>query len=346
MFDEMIGWERMLEAWRLAAKGKRYKTDVLCFGQRWEEELIELQHLLLWDEWRPRPMRRFTVHRPKTRLIEAPDFRDRIVHHLLSLACEPLFERRFVAHSFACRKGRGTHAARAHVVAMLRQAQRRWGRVYVLQCDVRQFFPSIDHEMLLCRIGRVVQDERVMQIWRRAILRDDQATGLPIGALTSQMSGNVYLDPLDHWIKDDLGCPYYARYMDDFLILGPHKGRLQELRTAIAQRLANADRLMLHPKSQVYPASQGVDFCGYRSWASHALPRKRNLVAARKRLRRLAQRHAAGEIGPERLEASLASFEGYTKHCDGARTTASILAEVEETLGQPLHQALNRKEAA
>lgn len=336
LWDAMVSWDCLVEAYRRCAKGKRYKGEALRFGVRWEEELIELQQLLLWDMWRPRPMRSFSVYRPKTRLIEAPDFRDRIVHHALAMACEPLFERRFIAQSYACRKGKGTHKATAHVQAMLRDARKRWGRVYVLQCDVRKYFPSIDHQRLLRQISRAISDPKVLQVWWRSIERTDQASGLPVGSLTSQMAGNAYLDPFDHWIKDDLGFRHYARYMDDWIVLGPCKAALHDLREEVRQRLATELALTLHPKSRVYPASEGVDFCGYRTWTTHILPRKRNLLAARRRLRRLGQRYAAGEVGRDRIDATVASFLGYTKHCSAGRSAASILAELEDAMGCPL----------
>lgn len=336
LWGAFYAWDTLVAAYKRCARGKRYKGEVLRFDMRWEEELIRLQQLLLWDMWRPRPMRSFSVHRPKTRLIEAPDFRDRVVHHALALVCEPLFERRFIAHSYACRPGKGTHRATAHIQSMLRDARRRWGRVYVLQCDVRKFFPSIEHDRLLSTIERVVADRRVLNVWRRAIERDDQATGMPVGSLTSQLAGNVFLDPLDHWVKDGLGVRHYARYMDDWVILGPDKDGLHDLREAIRERLASDRGLTLHPKSRVYAATEGVDFCGYRTWTTHILPRKRNLTAARRRLRRLGQRYASGEIGRERVDATVASFLGYTKHCAGARSTASIMAELEDAMGEPL----------
>ena len=329
LWDEIISWDNLLAAYREARAGKRYKPDVMRFHRQWEERLLNIHNHLIWDTWQPSPFSAFPVFEPKERLIEAPVFADRVVHHALHRVVEPLFERRFIAHSYACRKGKGTHASAATVQRLLRRAQARWGRTYVLQADISKYFPHIRHDRLLQQIARVIRDRRVIDLWHR-IIRDhgQNGVGLPIGALTSQLSANIYLDALDHHVTDQLGHGLYARYMDDWLILGPDKAALWRLLDHLRAWLSEELGLVLNPKTAIYPAAQGIDFAGYRTWTTHILPRQRNVRRARRRLRALAAGHAAGRVSLEEMQSSAASFKGYMKHCQGRRTVEGVLVDI------------------
>lgn len=335
LWEHIISWENLVEAYHETRKGKRYKAEVMRFHRRWEEEILNIHNHLVWESWKPSPFTAFTVHEPKVRLIEAPALTDRIVHHALHRVVEPHFERRFIHHSYACRKGKGTHAAVANVQRMLRRSQAKWGRVYVLQGDIARYFPSIDQHRLIRQLERTIGDRRVLELWKRIIFAQGaDGVGLPIGALTSQLAANVYLDVLDHYVTDDLGYGLYARYMDDWVIMGPDKALLWRLLEHLAQWLDSELGLAINPKSTVYTANQGIDFAGYRTWATHILPRKRNITAARRRLIGLVHGHNDGHVTRDELRSSWASFAGYTKHCQAARTRASIAAEVRERLDE------------
>ncbi|MEX1058522.1 MAG: reverse transcriptase/maturase family protein [Natronospirillum sp.] len=330
LWPELTSWENLLTAWQHARKGKRFKRDVLAFHQHWEEHLIDIQNRLIWGMWEPKPFVSFLVHEPKQRLIEAPRFSDRVVHHALHQVVEPFFERRFIDDSYACRRGKGTHAAVASVQKHLRRAQQNWGQVYVLQADIKGYFHHIQHARLKQQIGRVIGDQKALQLWGQIIdFNGYNATGLPIGSLTSQLSANIYLDALDHHCKDDLGIKHYARYMDDWVILGRSKKELHDLKDHLEHWLYRELGLSLS-KWSVYPASQGVDFAGYRTWATHMLPRKRNIKRARKRIKALAKGYAAGRESPETVRSSMASYIGYTKHCQSHRTVVGLRADIKD----------------
>ena len=195
---------------------------------------------------------------------------------------EPIFERSFIADSYACRKGKGTHAA----VDRCQQFARRFR--YVLKADVQKFFPSLDHEILKGLVARKIKDPDVLWLVDRiidhsnpqeAVLNwfpgDDLFTpserrrGIPIGNQTSQFFANVYLDPLDHFVKDRLGIKGYVRYVDDFLVFSDDKRQLAEVREQIRDFLASL-RLRLHrDKSVVFPAREGIRFLGYRVFPTH-----------------------------------------------------------------------------
>ncbi|MDZ7804352.1 reverse transcriptase/maturase family protein [Thiohalophilus sp.] len=333
LWDELISWDNLVQAYQDARRGKRYKPDVLRFHRHWEERLLNIHNHLVWGSWQPQPFSAFPVYEPKERLIEAPAFADRVVHHALHRIVEPHFERRFIHHSYACRKGKGTHAACHAVQRLLRRGQRRWGKVFVLQADIRRYFPHIRHDRLLQQIRQTISDPRAVDLWAQIITANGaDGVGLPIGALTSQLGANLYLDELDHHVTDHLGHGSYVRYMDDWIILGPDKQQLKAL-------LGNEQTGSVpnwgcgYPNGPIYPAAQGIDFAGYRTWASHIKPRKRNTRRARRRLRQLTAGYTAGRVDLQTLHASAASFVGYTKHCQGRVTMEGILAELSNIYG-------------
>jgi len=330
LWGDIVSWDNLVAAYMNARRGKRFKPDIMRFHLNWEEELLNIHNHLIWGSWQPKPFSAFPVYEPKERLIEAPHFSDRIVHHAMHRVLEPYFERRFIHHSYACRRGKGTHAACAAVQKLIRRAQKRWGRVYVLQGDIRKYFPSIVPDILLRLVRRVIRDERVVDLWERIVrCCGPTQVGLPVGVLTSQLGANVYLDPFDHYVTDDLGYGLYVRYMDDWVILGPSKQELWKLLGHLEEWLQ--DNLCLRlSKYGVYPAAQGVDFAGYRTWSTHILPRKRNTKRARRRIKRLARLCALRCDKQEALRAVKASFWGYTKFCSGATTWKKV---DEETLG-------------
>lgn len=326
LFDEVVSWDNLLAAYHDARKGKRHKPDVSRFHRRWEERVLDLHNHLAWGSWEPSPFSAFPVFEPKHRLIEAPPFHDRVVHHAIHRVVEPHFERRFIDHSYACRKGKGTHQCIFAVQRMLRRAQAKWGDVYVLQGDIASYFPSIHQPTLIRKLERVIGDKRLMSLWRQIIDgQGDGDTGIPIGALTSQLSANVYLDSLDHYVTDDLGFGFYARYMDDWIIMGPSKSAMWALLEHLRGWLRAELHLTVNRKSTVYPAARGVDFAGYRTWTTHILPRKSNVKRARVRLKAIAKR---GDY--DKLAASWASFAGYMKHCRGGVGQAEIFNEIAE----------------
>ena len=326
LWPRVAAWEPLNEAYHRCRKGKRGKPEAVDFHRRWEENLIEIQEHLRHGTWRPAPFSSFPVWVPKYRTIEAPSFRDRVVHHALHAAVNPAFERRFSAQSFACRKGLGTHRAAAHIQRCIRRAEARWGTVWVLQIDMSKYFPSIVHDTLIEQMGRTIGCRRTLGLYELIIRSAGRDRGLPIGALTSQLAGNVYLDPMDHWIQDEIGCREYARYMDDAVIMLASKADARRLLNTLRPMLGDILHLSLS-KALVYPAGQGIDFAGYRVWSTHMLPRRRNIVAARQRLAATAARYRRGLATLDDARAQVSSLAGHLKHCDARRLHEQLLEQ-------------------
>jgi retron-type reverse transcriptase len=329
LWDRFIDFENIYKAYRAAARGKRYRNEALDFKENLEDNLFSIISDLQGDSYLPLPLRQFYVKDPKRRLISAPAFRDRVVHHALVQIIEPIFEKRFVNDNFACRVGRGTHAAMRHLFHCAQLAKRTWGSYYVLKCDVTKFFPSVNHDVLKRIVRRSIRDKRILRLIDVIIQSYESSgqdgTGIPIGALTSQLFANAYLDPMDHYLKETCQVRFYARYMDDFVILHADKAYLHDLLGKIEALLNNELSIHLNPKTGIFPGKHGIDFCGYRIWPTHIKPRKRTVKRAKKRLRKMAALYKTNPKILEHAKASMMSFFGYIKHCSGLKTTKSIL---------------------
>lgn len=326
LFERITDWDNLVAAWREARRGKRKTPEVGRFEADLEANLVSLHEHLLRGTWRPGAPRRFMVRDPKWREITAPPFADRIVHHAIVRVIEPRFERRFISDSYACRRGKGTHAAVMRTQAFLRRAKRRWGTsAYIVKCDVKSYFASIRHDILLGRIQRVIDCPRTLDLLRRVFGGYGfDGMGLPVGALTSQLAANILLDALDHRIKDDWGVREYVRYMDDFILVAPDKPTASRWLAAIGDELAELG-LRLNPKSGYWPIRRGVDFCGYRIWATHIRPRQRAIRGWRLRLRRLASLYRRGAADLMRCRAAVMSMLAIMRWANAQRTTQSLL---------------------
>lgn len=323
LWPRIASFGALHSAFLAASRGKRYMPEVLAFKFRLEENLLDILRRLGSGTWTPGPWSMFRVWEPKERVIHAPSFSDRVVHHALVGAVEPLFERRFIADSFACRRGKGMHAASARLSEMLRRAEGGW----FLKADVSKYFPSVDLDVLLDIVRRTVADERALALLGRC-LHGFPGPGLPIGALTSQLMANVYLDAFDHYVKDVLRVKRYVRYMDDFIIAGYEKRELWDALAECRAFLESRLRLRLNGKTGIAPLSHGVDFCGYRHWATHVLPRRRVVAKAKRTFRALSRKYALGLVSLEDVRPVAASFAGYMKRCSGRRTAESAFAKL------------------
>ncbi len=340
IYPQIHSFENLYLAYRKARKGKRGKVSVAAFEFNQEEELLRLRDELRAEAWQPGAYHSFHIHDPKRRLISAAPFRDRVVHHALCNLLEPFWERRFIFDSYANRTGKGTHRAilRAH------QFARRYK--FVLQCDLEQFFPSIDHALLQAELARYIHDPQTLGLAGRilasgeGVLADEYAPrwfpgdglfaplrprGLPIGNLTSQFWANVYLSPFDHFVMRELRAPAYLRYVDDFLLFGDDKAALWQHAQAIQNRLARL-RLSLHPP-QVYPVATGIPFLGFRLYPSHRRLKRKRGLAFERRFGRLHRRYLAGEMERARLDASARSWAAHAAWGDTTGLRRAVLGK-------------------
>ena len=327
LWDEFVSFRNLYKAYEQARSGgHREDTQVIRFTDNLETNLINLQNHLIWGSWRPDPVYSFKVFEPKERLIQAPSFRDRIVHHAYYRVAGKLFENKMIDQTYACLKDRGPLRAVLQLVEYLQYYPENM-KVYAIKGDVSKFFPSINHAYLNEQVRRTISDKRLLVISDLLIKQNDMEQGLYIGSLPSQLYAGLALTPFDHHMKDYMGHKHYVRYMDDFIIFSDDLPAIRET-MADAVSFLESTGLRINPKSKVIPLTHGVDFCGYRTFRDHLLPRKRNVKNARKRLIRLIGQYDRGDVEIDKIRASLTSFLGYASHCDAYRTTQRLLDEL------------------
>jgi RNA-directed DNA polymerase len=343
LFEQIASFENLWRAFRKASRGKRARPDVAEFEYHLEGWLLRLRQQLLSKRYTPASYRRFTFADPKPRAISAAPFRDRVVHHALCNVIEPIFERRFIGDSYANRVGKGIHAALDRCTYFARRYR------YVLRCDIVQFFPSVDLAILRRILARTIRDDDVLWLCDQIITGgaheltnqytlllfpgDDlfsaaaRSRGLPIGNQTSQFWANCYLNPLDHFIKSNLRCPAYLRYVDDFLLFADDKATLHRWKAAIITFLATHLRLVLHEReSTVAPVITGIPFLGFRVYPDHRRLRRRNGVAFARRLRAMRAQAKVGTLDFPTFSARVRSWIAHVGHGDTWRLRRALLS--------------------
>jgi retron-type reverse transcriptase len=329
IWSQLVCFENLLQAFRKARLGKRGRLGVAEFELDLEKNLFALQRELEEGRYQPGAYRLFTIYERKPRVIAAAPFRDRVVHHAVLNLIEPLFDRAFISDSYACRRGKGVHLAVDRYQA--------WAQTYryALKMDVRQYFPSIDHDLLKEKLRRRLKDPRALALLDRIIDGSpsgnhgpwyfpgddlftpfDRHVGIPIGNLTSQFFANLYLDDLDHYIKQVLHVRPYLRYVDDMVVLDHDKNRLADIRAAVRDRLA-ADHLVLHPhKAHITHVADGLNLLGYVVYPRRRRLRNDNGHRFARKLRRMAQAYGTGWLEWCKVVASTQSWIGHAKHAD------------------------------
>lgn len=338
LWEEIVTFENMYDAYLEARKGRRYRSEVMSTAKRLELILHQLIFELNVGEWRPAKYYEFECRTEvKRRTINAPTFRDRIVHHSIDRVIRPLFERKYIFDSYACRLGKGTHAACTRLQHFLRQAGASGKRVYVLQADISKYYPSISHDVLKEELRRTIADKRLLEVLDLIVesFNEDTGRGLPIGSLTSQLFANVYLNPFDHFMKECRRERFYLRYMDDFIVVADDKAHLRDALADARWFIETQLKLKLNPKTAIFPASHGVDFAGYRTFTAKVLPRKRNIKAAKIRFKDLSWRFRHGKASIKDAQQVVASFLGYCKHCKSSQSARAALRRLVLSKSKP-----------
>ena len=312
LLEAMGDYGNVQKAYNKARKCKRHRKDVLIFTKDKEENLDKVREDILNLAYEPSKYHYFKVYEPKERQIMALPFYDRVVQHAINNVLEPIFDKRFISQSYACRKGKGMHAASDTLKEWLYE----WNKyhpdqpLYAIKADIHHYFQSIDHAVLKTEIRKVIKDAGVLALLDRIIDHNGNmpdGVGIPVGNLTSQLFANIYLDALDQFIKHELGVEAYIRYMDDFVILSPDKEQLRSWLARIEQFLREELKLEFNPKTTILAAKNGIDFVGYKHRATHRKVRKDSI----KRIKRTIKKCESGKITKEQLQKSIQSWTGH-----------------------------------
>lgn len=323
-----------------ASKGRRSHPSIAAFEYNLENELIKLSHTLREETYQPSGYRSFTVHEPKRRKISAAPFRDRVVHHALINIIGPMLERKFIFDSYANQINKGTHKALDRCTYFMRRHE------YVLQCDIKQFFPAIDHQVLCSILENTIKDEKVMRLIGQIIASGEgvlneeydmayfqgdnlfsrnRPRGLPIGNLTSQFWANVYLNELDQFIKRELKVHAYLRYVDDFALFSNDKKELHEWRDALINFLANL-RLTIHEENtHAHPSLKGITFLGFIVFPDHRRLKPPKGYAFRRRWKYMKSKFRAKQMTGDDLKIHAVAWANHARYGDTWNLRRKIL---------------------
>lgn len=338
LFEQVCSWENLWTAANRARRNKRSRPNVAEYEFQRENELLRLQNMLVRNRYRCGAYRSFQISEPKQRLISAAPYRDRVLHHAICQVIEPVWERIFIRDSYACRPQKGSMAA------MKRAYEFCGNYAYVLKCDIRRFFPSVDHDVLRQQLAKKLKDRKLLDLLSDIIAHPfpgqsqpeyfpgddlftvaDRPCGLPIGNQTSQFFGNVMLNPLDHYAKEVLRVRGYVRYADDFLIFGDNKTELAATRKLVRDFLLSF-RLRIHPhKSEIFPVKSGLPFLGYRLFPGRIWLCKKHIHNLRQRLRAFETLYRTNPDSADHIYHSLQSWWGYAMHADAHRIVQDIV---------------------
>lgn len=308
-FEEIISLENLLEAWGEFVCGKRKRKDVQEFEKNLMSNLIILHKDLATSVYKHSNYTAFNIADPKPRSIHKALVRDRVLHHALYRKLYPFFDRTFIADSFSCRINKGTHKAVSRFNTLATKVSHNNTRTcWVLKCDIRKFFASIDHSVLLVILSEHISDLRTMLPLQEVIesFSVTEGTGLPLGNLTSQIFCNIYMNKFDQFVKHKLKAKYYIRYADDFVFMSENCSLLEAHLSKISNFLFGNLKLSLHPKKvSIQSYASGVDFLGWVNFPTHKVLR----TVTKNRMFRRIKKHPK--------ENTIQSYLGLLSHGNG-----------------------------
>ncbi|MEK7109100.1 MAG: reverse transcriptase/maturase family protein [Patescibacteria group bacterium] len=322
-YEDIISVENLLAAWREFLVGKRKKIDVRQFQYHLFDNVHKLHCDLVGQTYCHGGYEHFKISDPKPRDIHKASVRDRLLHHAIYRQLYPFFDRTFIYESYSCRVGKGTHKAMDRFKSLAYKVSKNHTRTcWVLKCDVRKFFASIDHEVLFAILEQYIPDQKILSLLREVVssfCTEGSPTsfkGLPLGNLTSQLLVNIYMNEFDQYIKHKLKAKHYIRYADDFVLLSPDKQELEKRLRYIVVFLRDELKLELHPnKVSISTITSGVDFLGWVHFADHRVLR----TSTKKRMLRNVQ-------GKEKEDATVQSYFGMLSHGNAMRLRDRVAA--------------------
>jgi len=325
VFEKIISLENLFLAWDKFKSDKQKRQDVRKFEWQLEENIFKLHRDLKYKRYKHGEYVSFYIQDPKQRHIHKATVRDRILHHAVFAALSPIFEPTFIPNSFSCRIGKGTHRGIDILEKILKQVSgNAFKRCFVLKCDIKKFFETIDHRILLDIVRKRVKDDDALRLLEEIIESFSskystlfQRKGLPIGNLTSQLFANIYLNEFDQFVKHHLKIKNYIRYTDDFVIIAGARLYLKNIIAPIHFFFKKKLALELHPKKiTIRKFHQGIDFLGYILLPHYRLLRAKTKQRIFRKLEKRVREYKNETINKQTLEQSLQSYLGVLSHAN------------------------------
>ena len=341
LYSKLCSYENLVLAFKKARKGKSKLYYVVDFEKQLGDNLRLLHKELIEHTYQPRHLKKFIIRDPKTRTIHASIFRDRIIHHAIVNLLNPIYEKIFIYDSFASRKNKGTHEGVKRFEQFVRKVSLNGKLIknpyssnsitgYVLKCDIRKYFDTINHEVLINILRKKIDDKDFIDLIKKVLdnFNTEKGIGMPLGNYTSQFFANVYLNELDYFVKYKLKAKYYIRYVDDFVILHRSKKRLEYFMKQIKEFLPSL-KIELHPeKSSILPLRNGITFLGYRIFYYHRLLKVRNIRHFKNRLKENIELFNEGKITSEQLNCRIQGWLGYAKFANTFNLRQKLLSNL------------------
>lgn len=328
-----LTFQKLLEAHFRGKKGKCYKPNIIQFELNLEHNLINIKKSLENHTYSLGNYFSFKVYEPKERIIMALPYKDRIVQQwYIEEFIKPYILPRLISTTFACIDDKGTHKAVENVQKQMRIFKRNYGDFWILKCDIKKFFYSINLDILYNIMEKYIEDKDLLLLTKKFIFNENNITsklGIPIGNYTSQFYANIYLNELDQYLKRVLKIKYYTRYMDDFIILLKTKNECIELKKQIELFLDNNLKLELNAKSRYYPYKMGVNFCGYRIFTTHRLLRTSSKKKIKANVRKWNHQYHHNSLNSKQTFQSLNSWFGHASHSNSYKLKQKIINKCE-----------------
>lgn len=330
VFDEIVSLKNLLLAWREFRCGKRGKYDVQLFECNLEDNLFKLHQELANKTYVNNAYVSFFITDPKLRHIHKASVRDRVVHQAVFRVLYPVFDRGFIFDSYSCRIDKGTHRAVTRFERFLGKASQNLHEpVYALKCDIRKFFDTVDHGVLLGLVRKKSHDLNTLWLIKQIVdsFETQPGKGLPLGNVTSQLFSNIYLNELDQFVKHKLKVRYYLRYCDDFVVVANNQQYLEGIIPLIAEFLEQELKLELHDRKIIIKKyNQGIDFLGYVSLPHYSVLRTKTKHRIFKKLARRRCEFEEGVVNELSFRQSLQSYLGVLQHCSGFKIGQQLMA--------------------
>jgi len=322
MFKNLITIENLFNAWYKFRKGKTNKPDVILFERNLEDNIFQLYKDINTKEYHHQAYQTFFIWDPKFRKINKSIVRDRIIHHLIYKYLEEIWQPIFIYHSYSCQIGKGTHKAVNNLAKILRRVSGNNKRnIWYLKMDIKKFFASVDHRVLLKLLEKRVYNPEILWLLEEIIKSYSElgqlGKGMPIGNLTSQIFANIYLNELDYFVKQNLQEKYYLRYADDFIFLNQNRDYLENLEKIITDFVLEKLNLEIHPQKIIFGKYfAGIDWLGYIIFPKYKILRTKTKRRMFKKINKKIDDFNSGLIEKTKLYQTIQSYFGLLKHCN------------------------------
>lgn len=314
IFEKKIKFKNMYDAYVRASKLKHSNKEVIIFEMDLATNLYTLLSDIYFGRYKTGIYRKFVVYEPKKREIMSLPFRDRVLQQwYVEEFIKPIFVPKFVKDTYACLSDRGLHIAVKNLQKYMKKCYLKNNNFYILKCDISKFFNSIDKTILFSIISRKIKDKKFLECTQKIIFDGTYKIGIPIGNYTSQFFANIYMNELDHFVKEVLRIKYYVRYMDDFVLLVKDREDAIYCKEKMAEFLEEKLHLKLNKKTNYFKNSQGVSFCGYHIYINKIKLLNQNKKKIYKKVKKWNELYRNNELDLMKTAECLKAWEGHAK---------------------------------